>query len=219
MDRPSLRLVVAAAVLIAGVALASSGGCRSAMATALYLIKGNEVDPDYTGLKGKKVAVVCRPPAGLNYANSNVNRDLVQQMSKLLQERVPKIKVIDAQKVAKWCDENTWEEYIEVGKALKADVVVGVELEKFSIYQAQTLYQGKANATVRVYDCKDGGKVVFEKILPHTIYPPNTFIPTSDVQESEFRREFVGVLADQIARHFYSHDPYADLGQDGMALR
>ena len=42
-----------------------------------------------------------------------------------------------------------WEEYVEVGKAMKADMVVGVELEKFSIYQAQTLYQGKANASVR----------------------------------------------------------------------
>ncbi len=219
MNRPFIRFAVVAAVLIAVAALSCSGGCRSAIATALYLFKGDDVDPEYTGLKGKKVAVVCRPPAGLNYANSTVGRDLVQQMSKLLQEHVPKIKVVDAQKVNKWCDENTWEEYVEVGKALKADVVVGVELEKFSIYQAQTLYQGKANAMVRVYDCKDGGKVVFEKILPQTVYPPNTFIQTSDEQESEFRREFVGVLADQIARHFYGHDPYADLGQDNSALR
>jgi hypothetical protein len=156
---------------------------------------------------------------GLNYANAAVGRELAQQISKLLQQRVPKIKVVDAQKVAKWCDENTWEEYSEVGKALKADVVVGVDLEKFSIYQAQTLYQGKANSMVRVYDCLNGGKVVFEKILPQTVYPPNTFIQTSDIQEPEFRREFIGVLADQIARHFYAHDPYADVGQDTSALR
>ncbi|MGA2798909.1 MAG: hypothetical protein ABSE63_15125, partial [Thermoguttaceae bacterium] len=157
MYRPSIRfagangrhtqygLLVAAAVLIAVAALSCSSGCRSAIATAMYLFKGEDVDAEYSGLKGKKVAVVCRPPAGLNYANSTVGKDLVQQMSKLLQEQVSKIKVVDAQKVNKWCDENAWEEYIEVGKALKADVVVGVELEKFSIYQAQTLYQGKAN--------------------------------------------------------------------------
>jgi hypothetical protein len=220
MDRPSLRFAVAAVVLIAGViVISASSGCRSAIATAMYLIRGNMVDPDYTGLKGKTIAVVCRPPAGLNYSNANAGKDIVQQMSKLLQERVPKVKVVDPQKVAKWCDENTWDEYVEVGKALKADMVVGVELEKFSIYQAQTLYQGKANSVVRVYDCKDGGKVVFEKILPQTVYPPNTFIPTSDVQESEFRHEFIGVLADQIARHFYAHDAYADLAQDNSALR
>ncbi len=219
MDRSSIRFTVAAAVLVVAAGLLFSGGCRSAIATAMYIFRGDDVEPEYKGLKGKKVAVVCRPPADLNYANSGVSRDLVQQMSKLLNERVPRIKVVDAQKVNKWCDENTWEEYVEVGKALKADVVVGVELEKFSIHQAQTLYQGKANAIVRVYDCKDGGKVLFEKILPQVLYPPNTFIQTSDVQETEFRREFVGVLADQIARHFYSHDPYADLGQDNSALR
>jgi hypothetical protein len=219
MYRPSIRFAVVTAVLIAVAALSCSSGCRSAIATAMYLFKGDDVDAEYTGLKGKKVAVVCRSITELNYANSAVGKDIVQQMSKLLVERVPKIKIVDAQKVNKWCDENTWEEYVEVGKAMKADVVIGVELEKFSIYQAQTLYQGKANAVVRVYDCKDGGKVIFEKILPQTIYPPNTFIQTSDVQESEFRREFVGVLADQIARHFYSHDPYADLGQDNSALR
>jgi hypothetical protein len=219
MDRPSFRFAIVAAVLVAIAALSSSGGCQSAITTAMYLIKGTDVDPDYPGLKGKKVVVVCRPITELNYANSGVGRDLVREMSKLLQERISKIKVVDAQKVNKWCDENTWDEYVEVGKALKADVVVGVELEKFSIYQAQTLYQGKANAVVRVYDCKDGGKVLFEKILPQSVYPPNTFIQTSDVQENEFRREFIGVLADQIARHFYSHDPYADMNQDNSALR
>jgi hypothetical protein len=219
MNRPYIKLAAAAAVLIAVAALSASSGCRSTLATAMYLFKGTDVEPEYKGLKGKKVAVVCRPPADLNYANSSVGRDLVQQMSKLLAQRVPKIKVVDAQRVNKWCGENTWEEYAEVGKALKADVVVGVELEKFSIYQAQTLYQGKANAMVRVYDCKDGGKVVFEKILPQTIYPPNAVIQTSDMQEAAFRRDFVGVLADQIARHFYSHDQYADVGQDNSALK
>jgi uncharacterized protein YbjQ (UPF0145 family) len=218
MHRFPIRFTIAAVLLVA-VILALSGGCRSAIATALYFFKGNDVAPEYPALKGKKTAVVCRMTGNLNYADADLGRDLVRQISKLLQERVPKIKVIDAQKVNKWCDENTWEEYAEVGKALKADAVVGVELEKFGIYQAQTLYQGKANAVVRVYDCKDGGKVLFEKVLPQTLYPPNAYIQTSDVQESEFHREFVGVLADQIARHFYAHDPYADLGQDNSALR
>jgi hypothetical protein len=219
MDRPSFRLTAAVAVMIALTAVCLSGGCRSAIATALYFFRGNEVAPEYKGLKGKTVAVVCRQPAGLDYASSGVGADIVREMSKLLQEKVSKIKVVDAQKINKWCDENNWEDYAEVGKAFNADLVVGVELERFSVYQAQTLYQGKANATLRVYDCKDGGKVLFEKILPQTVYPPNAFIQTSDIQETQFRREFIGVLADQIARHFYSHDPYADLGQDNSALR
>jgi hypothetical protein len=220
MDRPSLRrrICVIAALMIAAL---PAVGCQSALFTAMYLFKGLDVDPDFKELKGKKVAVVCRPMASLTYSNSNVSRDLGQQITLLLQDQVPKIKTIDQRKIAKWTDENTWEEYTEVGKAMKADMVVAVDLESFSIYQGQTLYQGKANATIRVFDCtKTGkGKEVFRKSIPQAVYPPNMPIPASDRTEPEFRREFVLVLANQIARHFYAHDPHADLAQDAAALK
>jgi hypothetical protein len=218
MDRPSLRHGIAL-VLALALAVLPAVGCQSILVTAMYLIKGNDVDADFDGLKGKKVAVVCRPVVTLQYRDSNAGRDLAQQISLLLQKEVKKIQVIEQRKVTKWTDENTWEEYSEVGKAMKADMVVGIDLESFSIFQGQTLYQGKANATIRVFDCHKGGKLVFEKAMPPSIYPPNAAIATSERTEPEFRREFMQVLANQIARHFYPHDAYADLGQDAAALR
>ena len=218
MNRLSVRYAIAL-VLMLSTAILPALGCRSALATAIYLWKGTDVDPDYAGLKGKKVAVVCRPLVSLQYRNASVDRNLARQITRLLQQRVPKIDVVEQRKVAKWTDENTWEEYSEVGKAVKADMVVGIDLEGFSLYQGQTLYQGKANATIHVYDCNEGGKLVFEKIIPQSVYPPNSGVPTSDRLETEFRREFVRVLADQIARHFYAHDPHADLVQDVAALK
>ena len=193
-------------------------GCQSVLLTAVYLLKGTDVDPDFKELKGKRVAVVCRPLVSLQYRDANVGRDLATQITKLLQEKVPKIKTIDQRKIAKWLDENNWEEYEEVGKAMKADMVVGIDLEGFSIYSGQTLYQGKANATLRVFDCTKGGKIVFEKTLPQSVYPPNTGVPTSDRPEPGFRQEFVHILADQIARHFYAHDPHADMALDARSL-
>jgi hypothetical protein len=218
MDRSSVRRRIALALTLA-VAVLPALGCQTLFLSALYLVKGTDVDPDFAELKGKKVAVVCRPLVTLQYRNATAGRDLAQQVTMLLQQKVPKIKTIDQRKVAKWTDENTWEEYTEVGKAMKADMVVGIDLEGFSLFQGQTLYQGKANATVRVYDCSKGGKVVFEKILPQTIYPPSTGIPTQDRVEADFRREFVAVLAEQVARNFYAHDPHADVAQDAAALR
>jgi hypothetical protein len=218
MNRSAVWHGLALSLALAMAALPAIG-CRGVLTTAMYLIKGTDVDPDFTGLKGKKVAVVCRPLVTLQYRDAGVSRDLAQSITLLLEQRVPKIKTVDQRKVAQWIDENTWEEYSEVGKALKADIVVGVDLEGFSIFQGQTLYQGKANATVRVFDCQQGGKLLFEKILPQTVYPPNASIPTSEREEAGFRREFVAVLADQIARHFYAHDPHADLAQDVSALR
>ena len=217
MARPSLRHGIALMLALAVVTLPAFG-CRSVLTTAALLIWGTDVDPDFKDLKGKKVAVVCRPPATLQYRDSNAGRDLAQQVTLLLQQNVPKIKTIDQRKVAKWTDENTWEEYTQVGKAMAADMVVGIDLESFSIFQGQTLYQGKANATIKVFDCHSG-KLVFDKSIPQSVYPPNAGIETSERTEPGFRHEFLLVLANQIARHFYAHDPYADLGQDSAALK
>jgi hypothetical protein len=218
MDRPSVRHKIVLFLALA-MTLSPAFGCRNGMMTVMYLLHGMDVDPDFAGLKGKKVAVVCRPLVALQYRNANASRDLAQEITRLLQEKVPKIETIDQRKVSKWTDENSWEEYPEVGKGVKADMVVGVDLEEFSIFQGQTLYQGKAVATIRVYDCRQGGKMVFEKILPPSAYPPNSGVPTSERLEPEFRREFIAVLADQIARHFYAHDPHADLALDAAALK
>jgi hypothetical protein len=217
MDRFSRRRITVALILMA--AALSLCGCQSLLVTALYLFKGNEVDPEFAELKGKKVAVVCRPMVALQYHNSSVARDLAEQISILLEKNVPKIHLVDQRKINKWLDENTWEEYREVGKAVKAEMVVGVDLESFSLYQGQTVYQGRANAAVAVYDSQQKWKKVFEKALPQSVYPPNSPISAADRLEADFRREFVAVLADQIGRHFYAHDPYPDMAQDAAALK
>ncbi len=212
MDRPSVRHRIAIALVMAVAALPLFG-CTSMLVTAMYLFKGDQVDPEFADLKGKKVAVVCRPMVALQYRNSSAARELAQRVADLLEKNGSKIHVVDQRKVNKWIDENTWEEYREVGKGVKADMVVGIDLESFSIFQGQTLYQGKANAVVTVYDCEKKGKRVFEKILPQSVYPPNSGVPTSDRLENDFRREFLAVLADQIARNFYAHDPFPDMAQ------
>jgi hypothetical protein len=62
------------------------------------------------------------------------------------------------------------------------------------------------------------GTVVFEKLPPQSVYPPNTGIPTQELQEPEFRRKYVGVLADEIARNFYEHDSRANFAADAAAI-
>jgi hypothetical protein len=218
MDRSAIRHRIVFFVVLTVLSV-SSFGCLGGLTTAMYLLKGTDVDPDYAGLKGKKVAVVCRSMATLQYRNANIARDVAQEVSMLLQKKVPKVQIVEQRKVAQWTDEHTWEEFTEVGKAMKADLVVGIELESFTIFQGQTLYQGKADAKIYVYDCKKGGKLVFEKTMPQSVYPPSTPIPTSERREADFRREFEAVLADQIARHFYAHDPYADMTQDVSAMK
>jgi len=90
-------------------------------------------------------------------------------------------------------------------------------LESFSIFQGQTVYQGKAIVALKVYDCHTK-ELVFERRPPQVVYPPNSPRSTGEQQESDFRREYVHVLADQLARHFYPHDPHADLALDAAYI-
>jgi len=215
MERSTRQcLCIILAVALAMPTVLTQCGCVAALTTAVWLIKGNDVKAEYDGLKHKRVAVVCRPLEGLQYtAGGRTPQDLASQVGRLLAKRVKGIKVIDQREVAKWTDEHDWEDYIEVGKQLKADMIVGISLEEYGLYQSQTLYQGKARMNIKVYDVAAGGDSVWHKSIPRLNYPPNRGVDTS-MPEEDFRKRFVTHLADVIGRHFYSHDAQADLALD-----
>jgi hypothetical protein len=218
MDRfRSNRLAVCLALLSLAGSVLTAAGCN-ALATAMYVIEGTNTRADFDGLKGKTVAVVCRPVTSLHFRDSSVSRDLAKQVGLILQKHIPKIKLIDQRDVFEWADENNWEEYVEVGKALKADMVLALDLEEFSLYQGQTLYQGKANMKLLVYDVSKGKQPVFERNLPQAVFPPNAAIPAGEKPEAQFRRQFVNYLAQTIARYFYDHDSTVDFANDSTAL-
>jgi hypothetical protein len=209
---------ILAAALLATIAIASQSGCTNMLATMAWVIQGGEVPPEFTGLRNKNVAVVCRPLVDLEYSNSRSAEEIAKQVGKLLEARVRKVRVVDPRQVAQWTDEHDWNDFAEVGKALKADLVLGIDLGEFSLYQGQTLYQGKARIVLTVYDVAQNGKIVYQKKLPPTVYPPNVAIPTAERQEDQFRQLFISVLSDEIGRHFYAHDARADFARDSKTL-
>jgi len=209
------RVYLAATLLLA---LVAATGCQASLATAMWLIKGPNIPAEFDQMEEKKVAVVCRALDFSNFNYANVPKELSRQVSALLGTNVPKIEVIEQRKVDEWMDNNMWEDYVEVGRALEADVVLGLDLEQFSIYESQTLYRGKANVTMKLYDCESGNLLV-DKTLPQTVYPPNAAKATSDLQESAFRREFLKNLAEEVGRHFYPHDPRANFAADAAAFQ
>jgi hypothetical protein len=209
----SLRLVIFFGLLAA----LAGGGCTQGLFTIAYLIKGTNVDAECNLLRDKHVVVVCRPVVALKYANARVDQELAEAVANLLKSNVPKIKMVDHRKVAEWMDEHDWSDYTDVGKAMGAELVVGIDLEQFELLQGHTLFQGRAVAEITVFDCKTG-EAVFNKAPPPTVYPPNHVIPIADKQESQFRREFIHVVADKIGRHFYEHDPNDDNCLDTRAM-
>ena len=196
-------------------------GClANAISTMMYVIDPNDKKAEFDGLKGNRVAVVCRPPADLRFNYAGVANELSRSVGMHLQRNVKKIKVIDVQEVAEWTDENTWNDYAQIGKALKADMVVGIDLDGFSLQQSQTVFQGHASYRIQVIDLTDGSATVaYEKIPPQSIYPINAGIPAQEIQEPQFRRQYLLTLGDEIGRHFYSSDPRASFAPDGAAYK
>jgi hypothetical protein len=218
MPSLSARTARRCTLLALSAALLTATGCTQLLLTSMFLFKGVETPAEFKDLKGSKTAVVCRPLVELQYSSSSAAEQLARVTGLLLNSRVRKIEIVNPQKVETWTDEHDWEDFTEVGKAMKADHVLGIEIEEFKLYQGQTLYQGRARVKVTVHDMKENGELVFERSLPEIIYPPNAGIPTSEKAEEEFRKQFIGVVADRIGRFFYSHDHRNDAALDSTAL-
>jgi hypothetical protein len=200
--------------------LTATSGCQlfaTPLAMTMWVIQGNKVKAKFAGLRGKRVAVVCRPSSSLQYRYAGAARELAARVGTLLNENVPKIKIIEQSLVADYTDENDWDTYVEIGKAVDAEIVVAIDLRDFNLYQGATVYQGKANMTVAVYDVTKGREPVHTETPPQATFPPHP-IATSDVSEPQFRAQFVSVLAEQVARYFYDHNAGIELPRAGEGL-
>ena len=149
---------------MAALSLASTGCIRSIIATGIYAWNGGNVIPaECEALEGQRVVVLCRPPASYEYRNAGAARAIGARVSYMLGENVKKIDVVSPREVDNWVDEQDWENFKDLGRAVKATRVVYIELDDFDLYKGKTLYQGRANVRVSVYDMNTGGKLVWER--------------------------------------------------------
>lgn len=213
---PSLRTAALLGTMLLPTLFAT--GCANWIAGAMWLMKGTNRSAECYALKGQRVVVVCRPPAEMEFSDGAAgSKELAIAIGELLGANVKKIEVVDYRDVDEWTDEHTWQEYTEVGEALEADMIVGVDLETFHIYAGQTLYQGTSAISVTVYDMNQNGKAIYEKML-QVKYPPNAPIARDSKPPQQFRREFVGILARQVGKLFYDYDNFEDYAIDSKAL-
>ena len=195
----------------------AAGGC-SLLTTVAYLVRPeNDAPAEFKGLRGKHVAVVCKPIVELEFSDAGSARELAGMVGTQLTRNVRKARVIDQREVARWIDENAWVDYPTLGKSLDADLVVGIDLEQFRMHEGSTLYRGRATANVRVYDVAEK-KVLFEKRIDDFTFPGDSAVPSSDRTESQFRAMFLQVLAGRIARSFHTYDSRATFAEENLTF-
>ncbi|MCA9120217.1 MAG: hypothetical protein H6822_33755 [Planctomycetaceae bacterium] len=197
-----------------------TSGCVGLLSTMRWLGGGNPMPAEYSDLKGKRVAVVCVSEDS-SYGTGSESLLLAREVSTILKKSVKDIDLVRADEIADWIDREGWDEidYREIGRGVKAERVVGVGLAGFSIREGASLYKGRADINVSVYDMEDGGHEVFRKSVPEFSFPATGPYPVGDLSEVQFRRAFLKTLAQHVARHFYAYDPVEDFSRDTAFIR
>jgi hypothetical protein len=191
-------------------------GC-STLLTVAYLVRPNDIPAEFTGLKGKRVAVVCRPIVELEFSDAGSARELASLVDAQLQQKLRRVDIVGQQEVARWLDENAWTDYPSLGSSLGADYVIGVDLERFRLFEGTTLYRGQAAIMIRVFDVAKRD-LVFEKRIDDFAFPANGAIPTTDRSESQFRAMVLQMLAQRISRCFHPYESREIFAEDNLTF-
>ncbi len=88
------------------------------------------------------------------------------------------------------------------GKALKADVVVGVDLKEFNIYSGQTVFQGQGDGLGDRFGTARRARCSTRRPCRRSSIRRTHVIPAGEMQESTFRKKFVRILADHVGKAF-----------------
>jgi hypothetical protein len=209
-----LLLLLAAAGLFA-----ATPGCGT-LATLAYWIKGGDRAPaKFAGLKGKRVAVICLDTHSLGGPGSEADA-IAKAVGLTLGTNVTDIEVVRQSEVADWIDNQSGDltDYRDVGRGVKADMVVGIDLLSFNLHEGQTLLKGRARVGVKVYDMSKGnGELAYESAPKEIAWPQNGARHVTE-NEANFRAIFIHTLAQQVARDFYSYEIIDEFAQDAAHL-
>ena len=221
MDRSLVRNRTWCLAALTAVVMFSTTGCiHSILATGIYLWQGGDIVPaQCDALEDQRVVVICRPPSSHEYRHEGAARDIGKQVSRLLKENVSGIDVVSPSEVDNWVDEQDWDNFKDLGRAVKATRVVYIELDNFDLYKGSTLYQGDAEVNLTVYDMTKRGEEIWEHKVGQILFPRNSGIPAADKPVQKFQEQFVGIVSQQLATYFYKHNPNATFALDAMANR
>lgn len=199
-----------------GLLLATNTGCIALFANLMHAIHGNMLPAEYSGLEEQRVAVVCLTDTG--FRSSAESSILVNNLHADLSMNVKDIEVVRHSEIEQWLDVHGIQDsdYVEIGKGVKADKVLAVEISGLKLKEGQTLYRGYADVTVTVYDVPNG-QIRYRKTIPEFTFPTTGGKPVTETSESKFRSYFLAVITRRIASLFYEVDATRDYALDATA--
>lgn len=214
----SRQTVLAMALIASSMLVVSFSGCVGAMSQLMYVIKGHDVPAAYAGLEGKRVAVVCVSDASA-YGPDTLTYTVSRAVGIKLSQGVKDIQLIPTSDVEGWVDENGWNEldFGALGRGIKADRVVAIEIASYSIHEGPTIYKGRADLTVTVYDLDNeaGAQVAFG-FGPEDFEFPKNGRPAIQSNDRQFEAFFLARLTQYISNQFIKHDKLESFASEAM---
>ena len=181
-------------------------GCIGLVANLMHTVRGDLAPAEFEGLEGKRVAVVALADSS-QYSDDKSARMLSRLVGGILEAEIKDLKLVREDEIESWRDTNGWDQldFVTIGRGVKADKVVAVELTNLRLRDGATLYRGQAGVTTTVYDVATG-KREFRRHLEDFSYPVTGGQYTSETTESRFRHVFLDVLSKRVARYFHPYD-------------
>jgi hypothetical protein len=143
---------------------------------------------------------------------------LTKQMKQMAEASGDKLEFANLKKLYEYkMSHPNWQEDLQgVGKDLKADFVIYLEIHSMTLYErgSRELYRGRTEISVSLLRVGDEDDIPDKKEY-HGVYPQvRNAIPVDvDLKESEFREQFMGFVAQRISWYFMKH-PTAETYMD-----
>jgi len=192
-------------------------GCVKLTANLINAFRGYDVPPEFGKFKGKKVAVVCATDEGIGADANGIL--MARNLRVLFEQKIKDVELVSQEAIDQWNADDSIESkgYAELGRGLKVDYVLVVEMQNLKLREGQTLYRGKSDLSVKVYEMESGGKEVYAKQLGTYTFPKSG-MPATEIDESRFRRNYLLMASKTVGRLFYGHDLGEDVGEDAVML-
>lgn len=197
---------------------AHSAGCTF-LSQVVMTMQDRRTEAKFTGLEGKKVAVVCLDAHTLRTPGGEAEA-LARALGRELAANVKDMQLISESKVADWMDNQRDDvvDFRDVAKGVKADMVVGIDLKSIRIHEpGGTLLKGRATVEAKVYDMSKPHDPAYIIEETQIAFPEHGQVHVTE-NESNFRILFVQQIAHRLAKHFYAYDKTLDFNSDAKFI-
>ena len=209
--------------LVVALTVTCLSGCSLFVLAGKMLIGDPVVPSDFRTQTGvdlakdqKRLVVVCAAPESVKLDLPSLQLDLTESVHRLLKKH--EIKVIDSDRVATWMDDvgGYWTHPSELAQDIDTDYIAQIDIEQIHFHETNSpsMYRGRANGTVNVYEVRTDGELkqaqqIFAKEF-RVEYPRHYPVSADQVSLSVFQRRFLDDLSAYLARFFHDYRPGVD---------